>query len=161
MRYVIRSIKYLLLLSLLLVVLMWLSMLSYPEEANLELLPFIKGYMLSERGRWFMVGVVVLAALYPRFGFMRSKVEECDLERDAIRIDNAMHASGYRLIEDGKDVKVYRAEGIIHRLSLMFEDSIEVRRVEGGVEFVGIRRSVARIVFRLRTYLHNSRFEQE
>jgi hypothetical protein len=42
----------------------------------------------------------------------------------------------------------------------MFEDRIEVRAIEGGVELVGLRRSVARVALQLKSYMHNIRFEQ-
>jgi hypothetical protein len=41
----------------------------------------------------------------------------------------------------------------------MFEDRIEVRAVEGGVELKGLRRSVARVALQLRSYIDNRRFE--
>ena len=43
----------------------------------------------------------------------------------------------------------------------MFEDQIEVRPTETGVELVGLRRSVARVALQLKSYIHNRRYEQD
>jgi hypothetical protein len=43
----------------------------------------------------------------------------------------------------------------------MYEDRVEVRVVDGGVEIDGIRRAVARIAFQLSAYIDNSRFEDK
>ncbi len=130
--------------------------------------PSIEGMSLGEllqmrfaesRGKMLVVAIIVLAALYPRFGFMTSRIEECSYERDGARIDNAMRHYGFKLIEERGDIKIYGADTILRRLTLMFEDRIEVRSIEGGIEIKGLRRSVARVAYQLQTYLHNSRFE--
>jgi hypothetical protein len=43
----------------------------------------------------------------------------------------------------------------------MFEDAIEVRQVEGGVELRGVRRAVARVAFQLKAYISNRRYESD
>ena len=86
-------------------------------------------------------------------------VDDCHVEDDRIRIDNAMAAYGYKFEGQRGDVLVYRAEGLFKRLTLMFEDEIEVRKVASGVEIVGIRRTTARVVYQLRSYLNNRRYE--
>ena len=88
-------------------------------------------------------------------------IQDCDIKEDRVRIDNAMRIFGFRVEQEGGDCVVYRAEGIVHRLSLMFEDRIEVRAVEGGVELKGLRRSVARVALQLRSYIDNRRFESD
>ena len=132
--------------------------------------PSIEGMSLGEllqmrfaesRGKMLVVAIIVLAALYPRFGFMTSRIEECSYERDGARIDNAMRHYGFKLIEERGDIKIYGADTILRRLTLMFEDRIEVRAVAGGVELRGIRRAVARIAFQLSAYITNSRFEDK
>ena len=108
-----------------------------------------------------MVCFVALAAVYPLFGFMRSRVEECDIVEDRVRIDNAMHVYGFKLVEEREGVLIYRAVGILQRLWFVFEDRVEVRKVDGGVELYGVRRAVARIAFQLKAYVANRRFESE
>lgn len=157
MKHFVRSLKYLLLLCVLYVGLVW--MLSLADPAAGDVATQLNAQLASSRGVWMVVAFVALAAFYPMFGFMRSRVEGFEKERDGIRLDNAMNLYGYRLIEHKDGVRIYRASSFLRRLTLMFEDRIEVREVEGGIELVGIRRMVSRIAYQLGAYLRNSRFE--
>jgi hypothetical protein len=130
-----------------------------PSIEGLSLTELLQLRFAESRGKMLVVAIIVLAALYPRFGFMTSRIEDCSYERDGARIDNAMRLYGYKLIEECGDVKIYGADTLLRRLMLMFEDRIEVRSIDGGIEIKGLRRSVARIAYQLQTYLHNSRFE--
>lgn len=130
-----------------------------PSIEGLSLGELLQMRFAESRGKMLVVAIIVLAALYPRFGFMTSRIEECSYERDGARIDNAMRHYGFKLIEERGDIKIYGADTILRRLTLMFEDRIEVRSIEGGIEIKGLRRSVARVAYQLQTYLHNSRFE--
>ena len=161
MRYAVRALKYLLFLVLLVMAMQWVATLGYPEAADISYWEVLRARLLTTNGAWLGVGILLLSLAYPRFGFMCSRVEGCDIERDELRIENAMTAAGFRLVERRDGVLYYRAEGIVQRLSMMFEDRIEVRSIEGGVEICGLRRAVARIAYRLRGYLHNSRFESD
>ena len=51
--------------------------------------------------------------------------------------------------------------GILRRIVLMFEDNIEVHILPTGIELRGLRRSVARVGYQLKAYIHNSRFEEQ
>ncbi len=159
MKYILRSLKYLVVLCLLYVAMVWLM--SLVEPTSLGLWEWIMAYVSTDRGRLMVVCFVALVALYPLFGFMRSRVKECDIVADRVRIENAMRVYGFRFIEEHDGVLVYRAEGILHRLWFMFEDRVEVCQVEDGVELRGVRRAVARIAFQLRGYIANRRFESE
>ena len=70
-----------------------------------------------------------------------------------------MQTYGYRYVGDKDGAQIYRAAGILQRLTLRFDDKIELRQVGNGVEFYGIRSRVARIVFQLEAYLNNKRYE--
>lgn len=159
MKYVVRSLKYLVLLCVLYVALTYLMTFVEPTDATVwqQLLKHLN----TRNGLYMVIAFVLLAALYPKFGYMRSLIQECDIKEDRVRIDNAMRIFGFRVEQEGGDYVVYRAEGIVHRLSLMFEDRIEVRAVEGGVELKGLRRSVARVALQLRSYINNRRFESD
>ena len=161
MRYFIRAVKYLLLLCVLYVGLEWLMLEFAPDQSieGLSLAELLQLRFAESRGKMLVVAIVVLSALYPRFGFMTSRIEECSYEHDGVRIDNAMRLYGFKLIEERGDIKIYGADTILRRLTLMFEDRIEVHSVNGGIEIKGLRRTVARIAYQLQTYLHNSRFE--
>jgi hypothetical protein len=159
-RYIVRSLKYLLFISVLYIALVWLmSVTSYSEKVDMWLL--LESQLRSEQGTLLIVAFIALAIFYPRFGFMRRKVEGVDITRDRIRIDNAMRVYGFMFVGMEGEALVYRANGVIKRLSFMYEDRVEVRVVDGGVEIDGIRRAVARIAFQLSAYIDNSRFEDK
>ena len=163
MRYFVRSVKYFILLCALYVALEWL-MLTFAPDAAIEGLTLgeLLNYRLeSDRGMWLVVAFVGLAAFYPLFGFMKMSVDNCNYEHDSIRLNNAMRLFGFKLKEDRGNVKIYGAEGIVRRITLMFEDEIEVHIVEGGIELRGMRRTVARIGYQFKAYLYNSRFEED
>ncbi|MBR6632320.1 MAG: hypothetical protein IKK89_10320 [Alistipes sp.] len=158
MRYLIRAIKYLLLLSALYVALVW-AMYLLGAEPQIDPWLQIEAHLRADIGKKMVVVFVILAALYPRFGFMRKRIEGYTPERDKERLQNAMALFGYKLAESHDGVDVYRAEGVVKRLTLLWEDRIEVRIEDGALEMKGIRRMVARIAYQLETYIRNSRFE--
>lgn len=158
MRYLIRAIKYLLLLSALYVALVW-AMYLLGAEPQVDPWLQIEAHLRADIGKKMVVVFVILAALYPRFGFMRKRIEGYRPERDKERLQNAMAVFGYKLAESHDGVDVYRAEGVVKRLTLLWEDRIEVRIEDGALEMKGIRRMVARIAYQLETYIRNSRFE--
>lgn len=159
MKYVVRSLKYLVLLCVLYVALTYLM--TFVEPTGATVWQQLMKHLNTRNGLYMVIAFVLLAALYPKFGYMRSLIQECDIKEDRVRIDNAMRIFGFRVEQEGGDCVVYRAEGIVHRLSLMFEDRIEVRAVDGGVELKGLRRSVARVALQLRSYINNRRFESD
>ena len=157
MKYILRSLKYLVILCVLYVGMVWLKLVT--EPVSVTLWEAVEAYLTTERGRLMMVCFVALAALYPLFGFMRSRIADCDIVADRVRIDNAMHVYGFKLVEEREGALVYRAVGIVQRLWFIFEDRVEVRAVDGGVELYGVRRAVARITFQLKAYVANRRYE--
>lgn len=158
MRYLIRAIKYLLLLSALYVALVW-AMYLLGAEPQIDPWLQIEAHLRADIGKKMVVVFVILAALYPRFGFMRKRIEGYTPERDKGRLQNAMAVFGYKLAESHDGVDIYRAEGVVKRFTLLWEDRIEVRIEDGALEMKGIRRMVARIAYQLETYIRNSRFE--
>lgn len=158
MKYAIRSLKYLLLISVLYVALLWVSSI-YTYGGMVDVATLLRAQLGSQRGVWLVVAFVALAIFYPRFGYVRRVVSGADIEGDRIRIDNAMKLYGFKFAEVREGVLVYRAEGIIHRITLLFEDEILVRQVEGGVEIEGLRRSAVRIIYQLKAYIeHKERY---
>lgn len=158
MKYLLRLVKYFVLLCVLYVVLVWLM--NYVEPSGLGLWELVMQNVNCQKGYLMIGGFVVLAAFYPLFGFMRSRVDDCDIVEDRVRIDNAMRLFGFRFVEEREGKLIYRAEGLLHRLWLVLEDRIEVRKVDGGVELYGIRKAVARVMLQLKAYIANRRFEQ-
>lgn len=158
-RYIIRSLKYLLFISVFYVALVWLMSLTSPSS-GVDTWTLLEAQLRSERGMWLVIVFIALAIFYPRFGFMTRRVEGVAVERDRVRIDNAMRVYGFEFVAMEGDVLVYRAKGMFKRLTFMFEDRVEVREKDGGVEIEGIRRAVARIAYQLGAYIENSRFEE-
>lgn len=158
MKYIVRSLKYLLLISVLYVALLWVSSI-YTYNSMVDVMTLLKAQLGSERGVWLVATFIGLALLYPRFGYVRRIVEDVDIEGDRIRIDNAMKLYGFKFAGVREGRLVYRAEGIIRRITLLFEDEVLVREVEGGVEIEGLRRSAVRIIYQLRAYIeHKERY---
>lgn len=158
MKYIIRSLKYLFVLCVLYVALMWLSSVSTYGGA-VDTMTLLRAQLNSDRGVWLVVAFVVLALLYPKFGYVCRRVAGADIEADRVRIDNAMQLYGFKFAETRDGALVYRAEGVVRRVILLFEDEIVVRRTEGGVEVEGKRREAVRIIFQLSAYIDNKRFE--
>ncbi|MBO7264323.1 MAG: hypothetical protein J6U93_07380 [Alistipes sp.] len=158
MKYAVRSLKYLLLICVLYVALLWASSI-YTYDGMVDVVTLIRAQFGSDRGVWLVVAFVALALFYPRFGYVRRVVAGVDIEADRIRIDNAMKLYGFKFAEVREGRLVYRAEGIIRRITLLFEDEILVRVVEGGVEIEGLRRSAVRIIYQLNAYIeHKERY---
>lgn len=158
MKYAFRSLKYLLLICVLYVALTWLSSV-YTYNGMVDVVTLLKAQLGTEQGVWIIVAFVGLALLYPRFGYVRRTVQGVDIKDDRIRIDNAMKLYGFKFAEmrDGK--MVYRAQGIIRRITLLFDDEVLVHQVEGGVEIEGLRRTAVRIIYQLNAYIeHKERY---
>ena len=154
MKYVIRSLKNLLLICVLYVALLWASSI-YTYNGMVDVATLLRAQFGTQRGIWLVVAFVALALFYPRFGYVRRVVGGVDIEADRIRIDNAMKLYGFKFAEVRDGWMVYRAEGIVRRVTLLFEDEILVRQVEGGVEIEGLRRTAVRIIYQLKAYIEH------
>ena len=158
MKYAVRSLKYLFLICVLYVALLWASSI-YTYNGMVDVMTLLRAQLGSDRGLLLIVAFVVLAIFYPRFGYIRRTISGADIEGDRIRIDNAMKLYGFKFVEVREGALVYRAEGIIRRITLLFEDEILVRKVEDGIEVEGIRRSAVRIIYQLNAYIeHKERY---
>ncbi len=152
MKYAVRSLKYLLLICVLYVALTWLSAL-YTYDGMVDVVTLMRAQLGSDRGKLLIVASMLLAIFYPRFGYIRRVVQRADIEADRLRIDNAMKIYGFKFVEVREGALVYRAEGVINRIVLLFEDEILVRQIEGGIEVEGIRRRAVRILLQLNAYI--------
>lgn len=159
-RYIVRSLKYLVFISVLYLALTWLMSITQ-YSMSVDVWSLLEMQLRSDKGVLLVVAFVALALFYPRFGFMSRRVEGVDMAKDKVRIDNAMRVYDFEECGSEGDVLIYRAKGVIKRLTYMYEDRIEVQRVDGGVEIRGIRRAVARIAYQLSAYIENSRFEDK
>jgi hypothetical protein len=67
---------------------------------------------------------------------------------------------GYKYVGECDGAQIYRSMGILRRLTLRFEDKIELRQVGDAVEFYGLRSQVARVTYQLQGYLNSKRYEK-
>ncbi len=150
MKYLIRSLKYFVALCVLCVVLMALMILTGSSNLTAE----ETLYLMFHSDRFVLLGVamVVLAAAYPRFGFITRRVEG-DVEQHRTQINNALHTAGFRLVKEEDGVLFFRGDGLLKRLSLLFEDEISVRQYGQWIEIEGIRRGVAKAWYLLDSYI--------
>ncbi len=148
--YMLRSLKYFIAMLLLCAALMALMFLSgtsalSPEETLCVM-------FRSTRFLGLFIALVVLAALYPRFGFVCREIEG-DVELNRTQIVNAFKSAGFSLHSESNGVLRFRADGFLHRLLLLYEDEIAVSQHGERIRLDGIRRGVARVAYRLDSYI--------
>ena len=151
MKYVIRAVKYLIAFCVLYLGVVWLGLKS-SQGMEHSVWESISLTMQTSRG-WMLAGaVVVLSALYPRFGFMSRRVE-CSMEEDREQLLNAFSLAGFALKEESDGRMVFRADNLARRIVMLFEDEIVVEQYAQWVEINGIRRGVANAAYRLYLYM--------
>lgn len=157
MNYFLRSLKYFAALCVLCVALMAL-MLATGTSALPARETF---YVMFHTTRYLtMLGaIVVLAALYPRFGFVVRRIEG-DVTLHRQQIVNAFKSAGFSLVSEADGRLTFRADGFLHRLMLLFEDRIEVSQQGPHILLDGIRRGVARVEYRLDSYIRMTGYNE-
>lgn len=153
-RYILCAVKYLLAFIVLYLGLLWIS--QRVSGVDVPLFDSVMATLQTRKGQMLVVAVVVLAAMYPKWGFITRRVE-CDMTEDREQILAAFQASGFELVAENEDKMVFRADNIVRRLSFLLEDEIELSQYGQWVEIRGIRRAAARIVYRLDMYMTNKR----
>ena len=154
MKYFIRSLKYFCALCVLCAAIMYLNRMA--GTARLTVTETLYVMFHTPRGMMLPAVILLLAAFYPKFGFIVRQVEG-DIDDNREQILNAFRSEGFSLRSEHDGVMVFRADNIVRRLTLLGEDEIEVRQYGQWVEITGIRRAVARVSYRLEMYLDNSR----
>lgn len=132
----------------------WLSL--YASGLDVSVRDSVLATMHTPRGMALAAAVVLLSAVYPRFGFVTRRVE-ASTEDDREQIMSAFAASGFRLAAEEDGVMIFRADNIVRRLLLLFEDEVRVEQYGQWVEITGIRRAAARTAYRLEWYMDNKR----
>ncbi len=154
MKYFVRSLKYFCALCVLCIVLMGLMLMTGTSALSLD--DTLYAMFHTDRYLMLFTAIVVLAALYPRFGFVERKVEG-DVEENREQIDNAFRSSGFSLRSEEDGVMVFRADTLLQKLMLLGEDEIRVSQYGQWIVLDGIRRGVARVQYRLDSYIHMTR----
>ena len=149
------AVKYFIAFCVLFVAITWLSMLAQPIEGY-TVWDVIEATLRSDRGMWLMVAAVVLAASYPRFGFLTRKMESF-IEEDRAEVEKAFALTGYRLESEKDGVMHFRAESVVKRFLALFEDEITVSQYGQWIIIKGNRRQAARVIYRLEMLLSQKR----
>ncbi len=153
MRHFIRSVKYLVALAIIFAAMMLLV--GSTGQIKLSLQEQIDIFM-ANNGAMKMALLVVLAAIYPMFGFIKRSVDGTIVEYRQ-QIITAMQSSGFVFIEEREGVMIFRANNIFRRITFLFEDRVEVRQVGDMIQIEGVRRGVAYAAYCLDGFIQNSK----
>lgn len=148
MRYIIKCVKYFVAFCVLYVALVWLATKTSHTGMDVNVWDSIWLTLQSERGWMLMAAVVVLSALYPRFGFMTRKVEG-DVVEDKELIVKAFELSGFALEQESEEELIFRGDNLLKRAFMLFEDEIVVSQYGQWIVLTGNRRGVAKAAYRL------------
>lgn len=142
MRYLIRSIKYFFHFAILCSVIIGALVLIGAVEGNINSI-FEDGYSSIAK---IAVFFAVVAAVYPKFGFIAKTVTTDKTWAEAREtVMNYMKERGYELESDGADMVTFRLKGIGGRLSKMYEDRITITFGSEGWTVEGLRKDIFRI----------------
>ena len=146
MRYFIRALKYFAAFCVLYFAIVWLSVMT-TKGMDISAWDYIVANFQTTRGQLLGLAVVVLSAVYPRMGFMTRRVE-CDMEAERDYILRVFAAAGFTLKEESDGRMVFRADSALSRLFMLFEDEIVVDQYGQWIDISGIRRGVAKVLYR-------------
>ena len=146
MKYFVRALKYFAAFCVLYLAIVWLSVMT-TQGMDVSAWDYIVANFQTTRGKLLGLAVVVLSAAYPRMGFMTRRVE-CDMEDERDYLLQVFAAAGFTLKEESEGRMVFRADNILSRLFLLFEDEITVEQYGQWIDITGIRRGVARVLYR-------------
>ncbi len=156
--YLVRSLKYFVALCIICALIMALMLLTGTSALSLQETLYVM--FRTNRFASLAVAVVVLSALYPRFGFTVRRIEG-NIVENRTQIINAFKSAGFSLHSNVEETMIFRAERLPHRLLLLFEDEIHVSQSGQWIVLEGIRRGVARVEYRLDSYLRMTRHNNE
>lgn len=146
MRYLIRSVKYFAAFCVIYLAVVWLS-LKTMHGMDVTVMDYVVATLQTTKGQLLMAAVVVLSALYPRFGFMTRPVQ-CDMAEERDYIVEAFARAGFTLKSEQGGRMVFRANNVLDRLVMLFEDEVVVEQDGQQITITGIRRAVAKIIYR-------------
>ncbi len=147
MKYLIRSAKYFAAFCVLYVGIVYLSIMT-TKGMDISAWDYIVATFSTTKGQMLGAAVVVLSAIYPRMGFMTRRVE-CDMQEEHDYIVQMFAVAGFSLKEESEGRMVFRADNILSRLVMLFEDEITVEQYGQWIDITGIRRGVAKVVYRM------------
>ncbi len=152
MRHFIRSVKYFVALVVIFFAVSFLM--NFAGGLPLTFAQRMELFM-ADSGALKIVMLVVLAGLYPLFGFVKRSVEG-DITKHQGQIIVAMERAGFTLRSQGEGKMVFGANTIFRRLTFLFEDKITVTQRGEQIEIEGVRRGVVYVVYYADAYIKNS-----
>ena len=142
MKYFIRSVKYFFYFSLMCTAIVTALVLIGAVEGGVNSI-FKEGYVSIAKIAIFFA---VVAAAYPKFGFIRRGMEVkgqwADIRQKTV---DFMSERQYSLESESADKATFRLKGTAGRLSKMFEDTITRTNTENGWQMEGLRKDVIRL----------------
>lgn len=155
MKYIVRSLKYLVKLVVLLAVL--LAIMLYSETSTLSVDNFFADFFSRWESWMLLAAVVVWSGFYPRVEFVRRSVGG-NLREDKIGIINAMRAGKMMLADEKEGVMVFHSETPLRRLWWVWEDTVTLTQgPDGEILIDGPRRFVTEAQQRIPGYVERSR----
>ena len=150
-RYILRSVKYFVTFTVLVLGLMWVQ--AKYGQSPLPFEELLSAYFHQWNG-WALLGsAIVLAATYPLFGFTSRRIAG-NVATHRQQIMTAMEVMGMSLVGGQEGVMTFRA-GAVQRLTTLFEDEIRVEQCGDEIVISGLRRLAVRIAFRMEGYITN------
>lgn len=146
MKYLIRSIKYFFYFSLLTTLILLALIATGLAEGDINTM-----FRGGSSAIWkIAVFFVVVAAVYPKLGFISRKVST-DRSWDEIKgeVIGFMRERQYDLETESATTVTFRHRGAVNKLTRMYEDRITVTILQDGFEMEGLRKDVFRIATNL------------
>lgn len=145
-RHLVRSAKYLVWLLILFTVIFLIM--SLTGTSRFDSLDALRQLFGSNRGALMICALLVLALLYPRFGFVIRKFN-ADPTQNREAILEAFTRSGYSLESETPDGLIFRVSSPLRRVMLLWEDRIRMVPTPGGFTLEGLRKEVVKVELRL------------
>ena len=156
-RYLIRAVKYFVLLIVLIVALYALS--YYFESTPMSVEDYIAMLRADERSKWLLPVLILLSLAYPAFGYMTRSLS-ISLEQNRAGIDAAMAACDFELTGERDGVLRYRSTSLSRRARLLWEDELEVWSEGDRTMIRGHREAVVQVVYRSEIYMRKENGEE-
>lgn len=152
-QYIRRAAGYFIKLILLVTLLYLLLFLTGTAKVSAEL--FFREMFSTVRGWMLFAALAVLAAFYPKFGYITRRAD-AEITADRESIIKAFHEDNYIMVSEEPGVSMtFRVGSVWRRFWMTFDDAVRVTAEEGSVVIEGVRKEVVRAQFRINTYINN------
>lgn len=145
--YLRRAGKYVIYLAVLLVLIFTIM-----DLLNLSKVPLME-VLKSERSLYLFAVVVIFALLQPFMGYVKKRLT-FDARKNVEEVERVMGLCGYVRVEDVDGAMVFRVQGAIKRLTLVYEDAIVITTDSDDLSLMsGPRKEVVKAAFRMTTFV--------